>query len=260
MTLCTQGNAFVQETNTEGDPSTWFTTCIPIWLSETGSLTVPLSDVEQDVQRSLAEWEGVNCTDLAFAYQGLTPLQVAGYDTQAPDTNQNIIVFRNSPEAWVHDQRVVALTTVTMCLSDTPTCPSGTIIDADIEFNELAYTITSSSSDSIQMDLRNSLTHELGHLLGFGHSQYREATMYYQVSLGELLKRDLSEDDKEGVCALFPLEDDRGCDLSPYQLSVSTPTKQSGCDSSITSQGLFQTLLQITLIFFLIYHRRTYWT
>src|SRR5204862_6586571 len=85
------------------------------------------------------------------------------------------------------------------------------------------------ASGNVQ-DLQNTLTHEFGHLLGLDHNCYgsadrsrgidqnghavpdcnrappavQEATMYASVMRGDVARRDLSADDIDGVCAIYP--------------------------------------------------------
>ena len=54
-----------------------------------------------------------------------------------------------------------------------------------------------------QIDALNTLTHEAGHFLGLDHSSDHEATMYAQAPPGEIKKRSLETDDKNGICFLY---------------------------------------------------------
>ena len=62
------------------------------------------------------------------------------------------------------------------------------------------------ASDSI--DLQSTLTHEIGHALGLGHSDIAEATMAPSIIGGDISKRTLDQDDINGICALYPVHDD----------------------------------------------------
>ncbi len=54
------------------------------------------------------------------------------------------------------------------------------------------------------IDLRNTVTHEVGHFLGLAHAPSSTVTMFATTSPGELEKRSLSADDVAGVCAIYP--------------------------------------------------------
>jgi len=70
-----------------------------------------------------------------------------------------------------------------------------------IDFNDDLSWSTTAESD--KYDVWNVAAHEFGHGLGMGHSSYTDATMYSQTEKGEREKRYLSQDDVDGVTALY---------------------------------------------------------
>ena len=54
------------------------------------------------------------------------------------------------------------------------------------------------------MDLRNTMTHEVGHFLGLSHSHLSASTMFARATQGETRKRVLSADAVEGMCGIYP--------------------------------------------------------
>ncbi len=79
-------------------------------------------------------------------------------------------------------------------------------------------------------DLRNTITHEAGHVIGLAHPcgdpgtptcdsplppwetvPYAQRTMYPSTAIGETSKRALSPDDVAGVCAIYPTPSGCGC-------------------------------------------------
>ncbi len=54
-----------------------------------------------------------------------------------------------------------------------------------------------------QIDLESVTVHELGHILGLGHSQDPNAVMYASIGEG-VVKRDLQQDDINGIQTLYP--------------------------------------------------------
>lgn len=85
----------------------------------------------------------------------------------------------------------------TMYVEETST----TVSEADIDINSSIGWATSGTINA--MDIQNSITHEIGHLLGLGHSSGTEATMYATTQNGEIKKRSLDADDKSGILAIY---------------------------------------------------------
>jgi predicted Zn-dependent protease len=56
------------------------------------------------------------------------------------------------------------------------------------------------------MDLENVITHELGHVLGFGHTQAPGATMRASAKPHETEKRKLMQADINALCDAYPAE------------------------------------------------------
>lgn len=171
---------------------------------------------ELAVRRSFDTWAlaargGALCTDLEFDYRG----QPNGYNTNLYGSlregdGQNIIVWRDDAPpfmaAWPPPPRAGeapidpnALAVTTLVYRRT----SGEIIDADIDLNAVSFYWTVLDADVVT-DVQNTLTHEIGHLIGFAHAPEAESTMYASSPPGELVKRDLSADDIEGVCYVYP--------------------------------------------------------
>jgi len=81
---------------------------------------------------------------------------------------------------------------------------TGQIVDTDISLNNWKFSF--SVVDPVPpdaIDLLNTLTHEVGHLLGLDHSVDPHATMFAVAPDGESKKRSLEEDDIAGVCDLY---------------------------------------------------------
>jgi MYXO-CTERM domain-containing protein len=96
---------------------------------------------------------------------------------------------------------------VPLALAQTIIFTSGTdVVEADIHVNAHDWQFAASaggSSDTV-WDLRSVLTHELGHVLGIGHSADPRATMYAGLPPG-LAARSLEADDLAAICALYPV-------------------------------------------------------
>lgn len=83
------------------------------------------------------------------------------------------------------------------------------IVEADIHVNARDYAFTLGAAPPA-IDLRSVLTHELGHVIGIGHSEVPRATMSATLPAG-IAARSLEPDDVTAVCALYP-----GKDTAPH--------------------------------------------
>jgi len=116
----------------------------------------------------------------------------------------------------------------------------GEIVEADVEVNADASTssafmwadLDATTTNGGYHDLQNALTHEMGHFIGLDHTcelapgaaagevdnlgnpvpdcgdstlAEMEATMYPSSEAGDVSKRTLSQDDRDGLCAIYPL-------------------------------------------------------
>jgi hypothetical protein len=77
---------------------------------------------------------------------------------------------------------------------------AGVMTSADIVLNS-AHEFCDGCPDGY--DLEGTLTHEFGHALGLAHSDVDGATMAPRVFRGQTYQRDLSQDDIDGVTALY---------------------------------------------------------
>lgn len=249
--LCVQlprsARAYVRTTTaTSGVAVQWNERCVVVTIDERGSKDVSLPDIATTLARAASNWTSrtSKCGGLALSTRpAYKVLDVAADGLPA-------VIFRNDswqrPGHAPHDPSAIGLTTVLYV--NTPGLPGdGTILDADIELNNVNYTFTTDPANAVPRDgtqladLENTLTHELGHVQGLAHTCWdhisetppldnlgqpipdcndpnlppsiTDTTMYpYATMQGETSKRNLSPDDVAGVCEVYqPLLGKLGC-------------------------------------------------
>jgi MYXO-CTERM domain-containing protein len=172
------------------------------WLLDS-ELTSDLAgeEVIAAVQASFAAWNEPECSDLELVFGGLRDGLMAGAPRNGPQENAVLFVA-----GWPYDPAVIALTT------NAYDPQTGIVRDGDIEINDSGFTFVDATAGctptSKTMDLQNTITHEVGHLIGLDHPpstpEFEEATMFGSAPPCESQKRTLAQDDIDGLCAIYP--------------------------------------------------------
>jgi len=188
-----------------GTPLSWSVRRVEVRLASSSIPGVSPEDGRVAFQASLRAWSlAGGCTDFVLVDGG----EVRGLSTSlgggAPDS-ENRVVFRATDWPPELGPETLALTSAVYRRS------TGQIVDADIDVNAVDH-VWSTSIPALagHDDVQNTLTHELGHLLGFGHSDVADATMVASAAPEETGKRDLAEDDIIAVCDVYPGATRRG--------------------------------------------------
>jgi hypothetical protein len=220
----------------------WRSGCAQIWFDEDGTSHIE-GDLEFDeMERVLIRWryEVQSCSYFDLRFQGLKQGEV-GLD------GSNMVIFReeewcrpatDTDPRECYDPAAAGLTTL-FFVDDPASERNGTILDADIELNAVSFSLAvdhvSASSGRCESDLANTFTHEIGHLMGLDHTCWtgagirlndhqgeplplcsldpnlprgvRDATMFNVQDCGETKKASPEPDDINGVCSIYPLED-----------------------------------------------------
>jgi MYXO-CTERM domain-containing protein len=186
----------------------WMSRCIPYSISTSGMLF----DGEERrllIAQSFAHWAKSEnpCTDLEFKDTGYVD-ELSGFSARPDDVllQHNVIasIEREEDLDEFDDPRLLALTLTHFSIA------TGEILDADIILNAVRFRfeeVTDESScrvTSMAFDLRNTLVHEIGHFIGFDHVIDEEATMFASAEPCERKKGTLADDDKDGICMVYP--------------------------------------------------------
>ncbi len=211
--------AYVLKRTQSGIPVAWTSMPVSYWVDAKGSQSLPDESEVQVIQQAFQVWSQVDCARLSFRYEGLTPR--AEVAVSSVGNNANHVLWIRSPDRWPFPSNAIAVTQLTW-VPDT-----GALVDADLAFRD--FDIKWSTTEVPQEehhDLLNTAVHEIGHFLGLDHSTVPGATMFAEAPMGEVRKRDLTSDDREGVCFLYP------SNPSPFQWTVTSSTSGlTTCDA-----------------------------
>lgn len=168
-----------------------------------GTGGVSPSDFREAVTRAFATWEAVPTSTVRF-----TP---AGQSDREPSDNDGVtlLAFDSRPEL----DRTLGATSYTVDLA------TGELLEADVFFNAAFPWSVQTGGQAGRYDLQSIATHEIGHLLGLGHSALGETEMLgtgrrviaagavmfpIAFSPGNIDGRTLRPDDIAGVSDIYP--------------------------------------------------------
>ena len=256
---------YVRTTTTAGAPLYWASRCVFITYDSEGTSHIGGDQEFAIMDQVFATWQQdiQDSSYLQFDMEGRTPVEV-GLD------GINIIKFRDQkwcrpatdtdPEEC-YEPQAAGLTTL-FFVNDPESERNGEILDADIELNAVNFAIsadgTSLGSRGCLSDLSNTLTHEVGHLMGLDHTcrlgseptryddagdpvplcsdtlppEILEATMHPSQECGETKKATLEADDIAAIAAVYPTAQ------SPGSCEPVTFGRSRGCCSVGPTTGI----------------------
>ncbi len=187
---------------------------IPYHVHSAGYSGLPLGRLRGAIDRAFTSWE-MPCSTL---HSAVNPNGRDG-DTPAQD-GHNVIRFEERalpPE--VDPQTVLAFT------MHVGVYCTGMITESDITFNGVTFGWSDGNGGDLA-DVETVALHEIGHLLGLGHTQFDWAVMY--PSIVERLRRSLSRDETDAMCAIYDAglgtECSRNRDCSGGEVCLVGPT------------------------------------
>jgi len=176
---------------------------VPYAVGTRGAAGVSANEFRDAVARAFATWEAVPTSSIRFAQTGVSDREPSDND------GVTLLAFANRPEL----DRTLGATSYTVDVV------SGTLLEADVFFNAAFQWSVSPGGQAGRFDLESIATHEVGHLLGLGHSALGEtevagsgrrvlsagAVMFpIAFAPGNIDGRSLQPDDIAGVSDIYP--------------------------------------------------------
>lgn len=176
---------------------------VPFFVNDRGTATVSPDQLRDTVVRAFASWGAVPTAAVRSQFQGFT--------TAAPGLRdqRTTLGFLDRPDL----ERVLGATSF---LIDATT---GAILEADVFFNTRFDWSVAAGGESGRVDLESVALHEIGHLLGLGHSAVGETEMVsggrrvvatgavmfpIAFSAGAIADRIIQADDAAGISDIYP--------------------------------------------------------
>jgi hypothetical protein len=199
--------AYLHFTIRDGVRLRWDST-VRWFATERGVPGVSPSDFQAALQRAFATWQDVPTASVAFQFVGFTSAE------PFEDDGRTVLGFQHQPD----EERVLGATSFIVDVV------SGEIVESDVFFNSAFDWSTAAGGDAARVDLQSVAVHEIGHLLGLGHSALGETELapggrrvfasgavMFPISLGRgsIQDRELQPDDIAGVSDLYPDADFR---------------------------------------------------
>lgn len=257
--------AYVRSRVDGGIPKYWQTSCLSIAVYLNTFADMSRDEVAKSVAAAAHTWSPteVTCADgVSHPFIEIVPSMMpdgALPPTPAYDGHNTLLFY--TPQRPYPPSDVSGISIGVVALTSTWARADGHIVDADVRVNA-ADGITFVNIDpgfmpgngiSSPMDLQNALTHELGHLLGLGHSCWapfsdleqpiddqgvgvpycdsapadvKQTVMFAMIDGGlETTKRHLSPDDVRAVCEIYPEAQD------PHVCALDMPEDGCGCSA-----------------------------
>jgi hypothetical protein len=228
-------SAYVRSTSKSGVPLRWEgTSCVDLRPDAKGSADLPVSAVLGAIERAAGNWEAAAgaCSYIRFVMR--EPARVSPRD-RPPGVMEGVIIYWLE-QGWLDDPArtsdMLALTNV-MYLDKPGKPDDGVITRADMAVNGELYRWTTTGAAGA-MDVENTITHELGHVLGLEHPCYERtppaqrddqgrpvpacsavtdpdlvlATMFPTAVPGQTTRRHPTAAEGAAICAIYPTASD----------------------------------------------------
>lgn len=192
------------ETGTRTLTLHWEDLPVRYFVANRGAAGVSVQQFQSAVAAAFATWEAVPSATVTATFTGLT--NANPFD----DDGMSVLGYEDRPDL----DRVLGATTFTI------NTLTGEIVESDIFFNSAFQWSAAPNGEANRFDVQSVALHEIGHLLGLGHSALgetelrpgggrrviaSEAIMFpIAFSPGNIEERTLRADDIAGISDLYP--------------------------------------------------------
>lgn len=226
-----------QKSATTGVPFAWKTGCVQLTAFPADIANLTRTQTSAAIAGAAAAWSKQDPTVGACSYLDLMVTVAPDAAAMPPAQNDGVNEIGFRQDGWCsrtdpticYDPAALALTSLSASTS------TGAIRDADIEVNAYLFTwadLAANPGGGVH-DLQAALTHEMGHVLGFDHTCYLDAsagiptdqngnpipdcasasaavmaTTMFPGSATDTGPRTLAPDDQQAVCDSYPIASD----------------------------------------------------
>ena len=173
--------------NSSGEFLHWMQDSVPFRVNVGNLEGLSADEVLAAVDAASSAWSGADDVHLGLERGDATD-QFGGLD------EQNTLYLNDD---WTSSPDLLALTS-------SWSNEEGELAEFDLAVNTKHHAWSTMGAEG-SVDLQNTLTHEMGHVMGIDHDDtHVEATMYPNSTLGETQKRDLYDSDLDVARWLYP--------------------------------------------------------
>ncbi|MCE5272098.1 choice-of-anchor D domain-containing protein [bacterium] len=171
---------------------------VSYYLNQGGYSRIDNATLVTIVQNCFSTWQNNPLCGLSFNYMEPTAHSTVGSD------GYNLVIFDSQTTDGFKVAQKAGASTIGLTWRTYYT-DTGEIADADIIFNE-EFTFSATEKTDLGrklINLKDVLTHEIGHLVGLNHTYLENATMWPYAADGQA---SLAADDSAGAGALYPTD------------------------------------------------------